>query len=999
MAPTERTIRQFRSYNFKGEHRSLPDLVDTYEYADACINMRVDDLGNLVGTAGFSVASSEFVPVDTRFISAVQTNNHGLFKFFRPVRTLGSLSAPEEVMIAIGGKGSIQYKTGSVLITPPTGGSISFYAYQTGSGGTYVLDLIKSDGTVQASKTFNVGSANFATENLEFMRAWIAAQAGWACTLTPSGTVNATAARGYNNGIPVTGSNIAIGDIVRIKSASFPSGVADVFVTDVSGGNVYCAGLTADVNVVTGDKIGCGLLPALTVMPICYRKVPNRSDGAIEIPILLGASPAPYDSYFDIANIENSARRATGASLNGTLYIGSKRTWGNYQNRLCKFDGVCLGYAGAAKQSSCTIAAVAGGALTTGAVYRYAVVLEKIDANDFVIRSQPFELSLPAIVAGTATARITIPANSLEYEVQTATTNTVAAAPTATIAVTGWDLFNGASFGVGEYVHVPSNADPKVLQRAKITAVRGNQISVSPSVTVNGAVNSGLAQGGKIILFKTVANGDIFYKFAEVVPRAVSQTIDDANAGTSADTAVVANERLTFPPIGLENDPPPALSIVTTHQDLLVGAGATDDPSAVYFSTSESPEYMPVASNSQSVPDTSNGVITALCSDTGSRLSIFKDRATYSAIGDFRVGNVLIEDLSSGGVGCPSPNGVIKNDKWTYFISRRGICRMQNGVIDEGFNAATVDWFSKNENLYGTTPTFISPGNNFNFTIQHTCCVDDTERRRLIFRVPSEGGDAAGLRNGLPSSGKQTAFCFDYQREAWTRLVSDSDQMPSVGLVVFKNRLYGSFVGSSSNLSRFLTISGGILGLNDSQSTLDFSCVGANVISSFLALRADGCGAPHVKKEWIDGLVYCTGAIVGPFTPPPSGTQRNYLPLVIIGKENYDPIDKEQMNIQIPPTTSPTGALRHTMTTELTPTEIAGSAAVSLYSETRVFEPMAAYFRFANNQAVAMKLIITNVFDKNYANQVNRPLNISGIDINVALPYKMDAVEKAARWK
>lgn len=1006
MAPTERTTREFRSFNFKGEHRSIPDLVDAPDYADACINLRVNDRGDLVGTEGFSVASPEIRMVDTRNIYAgtQQWNNQGLFKFYRPQLGYYATSSPEEIMLAAGGKAAVQYKLGKVKISPLGNGyGISFYAKDNGGAKTYVLDLLDDAGTVLQSKSFAVGGASFATDNLLSLRTFINTQPGWSCTITPSAVVNGAGVKGYTTGLTVSSvALISKGDFVRLNSTSFAFGYADVMVTDISGNDLYFASLTANVNVTNGAQIGATNLPVIGTMPICHRVTTREGSGFIEIPFLIAAQPAPYETFFETADIASSVRRWTSASLNGSLYIGGSPSWGQ-EDRLMKFDGSCLGYAGAAKQSSCTLAMVAGGALTAGATYRYAVVMEKIDANGFVIRSQPYELSTPSVVGGTQTSRITIPANVSEYETHTAVSSTVSAVATTTLAIASWDLFQGANFGIGAYLHVPSNADQNVVQRTKISAIRGNQVTVETGVTINSAVNSRLSQGAKLIFFKTVANGDIYYKYAERTLSGASQTVDDANGGTTADTAVVANERLVFPAIGLENDPPPSLPIITAHQDLLVGAGARSDPSSVFFSTSESPEYMPIASNSQSVPDTSSGVVTAICSDTGSRLSIFKDRSIYSAIGDFRTGLVQIEGLSSGGIGCSSPTGVVKKDEWTYFVSRKGIARLQNGQLDEGFNAATVDWFSRYQENSTSSASFIPSSDNFNFALQHATCIDDTERRRLLFRVPSEGGDfgSSGTADGFPGPSKQTIFCFDYLRQAWSRLVGDAEHFPSVGMVTFNNRLFGAFCGWSPSqlFSATSNLGSGMMTLNDTGSVYDFSAPGAGFITSFLALRADSVGSPSVKKQWIDGLIYSTGAMMGLITPPSSGAANNFY-LSIYGKENFDPIDRAQMAIQLSATESPAGALRHQMTTVLAPTEIAGSASVvDNPFPLRVYEPMASYFRFANNQAVAMKIIVTNLGDLNYATQVNRPPIISGIDINVALPYKMDASEKATRWK
>lgn len=267
----------------------------------------------------------------------------------------------------------------------------------------------------------------------------------------------------------------------------------------------------------------------------------------------------------------------------------------------------------------------------------------------------------------------------------------------ATAAGAGHVLSNGTYqyVAVEEWVDAKGNLHRGIPSvPVSVVAVAGNNCNV----TVNGVAqtrrsanlpdssnDSFIARtNSKIVLYRTTANGTVFYKLTQILgsnadnvttPAGVLITITDQ---TTSDTDIQANEVLYTQGGALENEPPPACRYVCVHQKRWVVAGIEGD--AYGFAYSQEAELGEIPGFSEVLygrvpPDL--GKITGVAS-MDDRLFLFCERGIWavSGVGPDSTGgqNGYSEPQKvSADTGCSASRSIIETPDGLMFLSPRGI--------------------------------------------------------------------------------------------------------------------------------------------------------------------------------------------------------------------------------------------------------------------------------------------------------------------------------------
>lgn len=273
-------------------------------------------------------------------------------------------------------------------------------------------------------------------------------------------------------------------------------------------------------------------------------------------------------------------------------------------------------------------------------------------------------------------------------------------------------------------------------------------------------------KGGEIVtnsitveVYRTKAGGNVYYMLGEYVMTGsatfnIPDEITDANLGVQYEGTSVGT---------LRRDMPPPLSIITTHEGLIVGSGrrSTKDNGnvneIVYFSTQDSPEYFPSGTNFFYCRGSKSGPITALLSADVNNLIVFKSNSYFDVTGSLSGIAFALSERTEGNLGCVGPNAVTRIGEKIMFLSDKGPRFIQQGtIIKEPQRLATFFDGIRYSPIDDSTPVDrvtcpYLPLTNVAVDQENQLClifipaIDDNKiwRQRHLFAYDySEGGDA-----------------------------------------------------------------------------------------------------------------------------------------------------------------------------------------------------------------------------------------------------------------
>lgn len=582
-------------------------------------------------------------------------------------------------------------------------------------------------------------------------------------------TVGASATYGTRYVATVTAHNFLPGDIITFKTSDSTIGLAAGIVIAVTATTITYVG--PSVTIGAAQTLGYMGQPA-DAFPITIAA--SAASGTLNlvfpywryIPEGDSKSGGEYGLCFESAWAEwtnkfgNSRFFAPPVSTNdsGCLYIATSGKVSdnttNYSNNLVKTDGLTLVRAGL-PEITMTATPAAGGALA--GAFKYKAFLKRTDAQGNIVEGVPSEVVTATYGGGNdqGTIVLTPPtyvgATGFQGRSCYKYLNEAPADPTVSFTVDD----NSAAPGLNAFIQP---GDPIILMdnTAPLTGLTGTEvgtlhrtfctyyegaatpatgpasIKVADSSGYTIVNNSPISTGLTVVVVRSTAGGNLFYKLCEVPITGYGTFTFTDNV---ADAVLTAQEQFIDAPIGKEHNPPPPCSLVCQHQGGLVVARGTLIPNTVAFSSADGSEYFPTASNSFVVPSTQSGAITAIASDTNDRLAVFKERAYYDVVGDLDGGVFSINVKNEGDYGITSQAGLVRIQEVLIGPSRNGLVLINDGSL------AWLPYKKLNARLI-----------NQDYYFQYATGVNDSFNRHYICSIPITSSTIA-------------SFVIDYSRE------------------------------------------------------------------------------------------------------------------------------------------------------------------------------------------------------------------------------------------
>jgi hypothetical protein len=425
---------------------------------------------------------------------------------------------------------------------------------------------------------------------------------------------------------------------------------------------------------------------------------------------------------------QSSYTLPNGVSLNGVFYFAAKATVAATPLTLMKYDGQMVTSAGLPATFSSSIPLGVGPLTGT---YRYRVFFRRIDSQGNIIEGPVSDAETQSPVAnnvvmalftGTLNYRNSY-VSGWSYVVDSAYSAQQRLAFTGGATTLQVDNANG---NVG-YLQVGDpicfNDAAGVFHRSMVTSVDG---SVSPqTITMESGSygdvsnNTPISGGNSIVILRTTDGGTIYYELTEIAIDAFqnSQSYTDS----TLDSALIQKAIFTPPDTGYEHDPVTDCSLVCEHQGGLVVAGGIANPNTGSFSSSDGPEYFPLASNNFDIPATRQGAITAIASDTIDRLAVFKADSYYDVAGDLTSGQIAINLVNEGDYGITCQNSLARVKGKLVGLSKLGFVTISNGVLfDQDFRKVNARLVNQNYSFN------LAAGCNDPFNRNYICAIPES---------------------------------------------------------------------------------------------------------------------------------------------------------------------------------------------------------------------------------------------------------------------------------
>lgn len=348
------------------------------------------------------------------------------------------------------------------------------------------------------------------------------------------------------------------------------------------------------------------------------------------------------------------------------------------------------------------------------------------------------------------------------------------------------------AFHIGDKIYI-RDATRNVYTTRTLTGITTTGIywdtTVEEAITVpayaaspGGDVN--ISKNFRVQIFRTKAGGNKYYFIDEVpLPTIRAHFGRDTYRDTHTDASLTI-EMDDVPDIGFEHDPPPKGSFGCGHQNLLMIAGDPANPNTIGFSLPDNIEAFPLASNFTDVPSNIQGGITALGSDTESRLSVFKENSYYDCQGDFTTNAFTVRAVNEGDMGVTSHAALRKVNGFLLGPSKIGFVRVYDGVmsrINSNISPAIIQRLTSAQQL------------------NHKAAIGglDWPNRRYRCYIPA----SAGFNSGAATTAA-VMFVYDYEHQRWFDWSYTSSLEPSGGMTVYNGTHYHlskSYGGSNAS--------------------------------------------------------------------------------------------------------------------------------------------------------------------------------------------------------
>lgn len=677
--------------------------------------------------------------------------------------------------------------TKSITITQTNAGTYTWYSYVNGSNinlnilknGVSILDTSLGDGITSVTSIYSLLGTIDALADLAVSRTTRGTCPPFAIingNQTSTSGTSATYSTKYTWTVANTPHNFYAGDIITWINSS--TGI-------LQGGMVISTTATTIVYVgpqgtATDGQVLGYLGQAASNFPIST--VSSESSGVFSISFpywrlipegdkTFGAIyNYPYDAWSSRTTATSGLFYAppVAVSDSGNLYVaatGTSTTSGIYTNgwinNLIKIDGLTAARVGLPSGPTIAIT-LPGGPGITG-TYKYKGFFRKYDAQGNIVDGVPGPTK--TVTLANEVANVTTVSTIMEYALANGYGVRSCYKYTAESPASGASFYvddNSAAPGIsaflqpGDPVCLTDTTAPLAglssvgtLHRTVCTAYDGSTTPTSIKVAdSNGyaiADNTEITAGLTVVVLRTAAGGNTFYKLFEIPFDLYAAGTPTAQDGVT-DAVLTSQEQYIEAEIGKEHNPPPACTLVCQHQGGLVVARGPLTPNTVSFSTADGVEYFPTASNSLDIPSNQSGFITAIASDVADRLAVFKEKAYYDIAGDLDGGAFSVNVVNEGDYGITSQASLTRVAGSLLGLSKNGLVTIKDGFLDAYRFIEVNARFINQPYRYD-----LAVGTNDYFNRNYLCTIPQITGEPVGFVVDYSRGDIKTLERTYPT--------------------------------------------------------------------------------------------------------------------------------------------------------------------------------------------------------------------------------------------------------
>jgi hypothetical protein len=507
---------------------------------------------------------------------------------------------------------------------------------------------------------------------------------------------------------------------------------------------------------------------------------------------------------------------ASFVNLNNVLYIT------NATDGLFKYDAQTFYKAGMPRGSISSAAVGAAGSLTGS--YVYGATYLQIDNQGQVVEGNISEDSSTVVPAAQV---IDVTLNNILSASGFNTNAGIVAGAQVTVNTLTLDDGSGGShtFKQGDTAFFFDSVSGDYITRS-ITAVAGTTITIDgAAVTV--ADNAVISNNLRIAIYRTVDSGVTKFLVAEIPndPFTATQVYSDDLADASLGATYIT------PRFG--HDEPPKCQYITTYRNLLILAGSSSDPSRFYWSDLDGPEFFPTSSHAGDVNTKIGDTIRGL-GVNNDQLCVFKDQSIFVGAGDFGNLNFVVDQLTSGDLGCVSHASIQEvREGVLYFLTSRGPYQIVGGQLPSPVGPTVSDSgqvFSRIESFF----TDLNQRADFLPRLRRSLAINWPEQAKYVLFVPSEDSTTSSDANE-----NSTVWVFDYSRGAW--LPKWTNINGAGGMAVHDSQVYWSSKDSTQDtVSKFL----------DTYDEYDFADH-TTAVDFIYQDSWEHLGEPNIKKKFL----------------------------------------------------------------------------------------------------------------------------------------------------
>lgn len=477
---------------------------------------------------------------------------------------------------------------------------------------------------------------------------------------------------------------------------------------------------------------------------------------------------------------------ASAVVIANVLYIS------NGYEFLYKYDGQNLYRAGLPRPSSLTSSLAAGGVTGTNYVHRAQYV--QVDAVGNVIEGNIFPVATPLNPVAQGMSVVVANLTTSGFNLNAAI---VAGAQVSVNTITVDDGSGGNhTMKIGDTAYFFDAVSGGYVERL-VTNTAINTITVAgAAVTV--ADNAVISNNLRIMIQRNYTSGvtpTVFYEVVQLPnnPFTATQTFTD----NLADSAL---GNLVNPPL-TDRGLPPKGKYLASYQQLLFMTGNIEDPTKVYWSDIDGPEYFPAGTNEDRV-ETEKGEAPVAIAGAGNVLAVWTASSTVIGSGTFGDLNYRFDEKAKG-IGCSAHSSIAQVEGFVVWWSNRGPYAMAGGEMPAplGTNGEGEGRLSPVMDQQGLeyNPAF---ENQF-FRTKRIQAFNWTKENLVLFYLPAETV-LSGER--IPNS-NSVVYAYDYSRDAWLQwnnLSMAGGICAYQDEVYFKTRRFSSLlVDFASELARF----------------------------------------------------------------------------------------------------------------------------------------------------------------------------------------------------